>query len=63
MKVFADIETIPSQDEDVKAQFIQDSIENFKAPSGLTKGQAATDLDMSAADAKFIGKDDMILKW
>ena len=63
MNVFMDIETIPSQKEGVKEQFIKDSIENFKAPSSLSKTQAATDLGISAADAKFTGKDDMIAKW
>ena len=63
MNVFVDIETIPSQKEGVKEQFIKDSIENFKAPSSLSKTQAATDLGISAADAKFTGKDDMIAKW
>lgn len=63
MNVFMDIETIPSQKEGVKEKFIKDSIENFKAPSALTKTKAATDLGMIAADAKFIGKDDMMIKW
>jgi len=63
MNVFMDIETIPSQKEGVKAQFIKESVDNFKAPSGLTKGQAAKDLGMTDADVKFIGKDDMVAKW
>jgi len=63
MNVFLDIETIPSQDPDVKAKFIQDSIDNFKAPSGMSKGQAADDLELSAAEAKPISKDEMLIKW
>ena len=63
MNVFMDIETIPSQKDGVKAQFIKESVDNFKAPSGLTKGQAAKDLGMTDAQVKSIGKDDMVAKW
>lgn len=63
MNVFLDIETIPSQKEGVKEQFIKDSIENFKTPSRLSKTQAASDLGINAADAKLVGKDDMIDRW
>lgn len=64
MNIVLDIETIPSQDAAVKAAFIQDSIDNFKAPSGLSKGQAAKELGMTdEKEIKFTSKDDMIAKW
>ena len=63
MNVILDIETIPSQAPEVKAKFIQDSIDNFKAPSGLSKGQAADELGLSAVEAKPISKDNMITNW
>lgn len=38
--------------------------ENFKAPSGLSKGQAAIDLGLTDKDEiKFTSKDDMIARW
>lgn len=64
MNIVTDIETIPSQDAAVKAAFIQDSIDNFKAPSGLSKGQAAKELGVTdEKEIKFTSKDDMIAKW
>lgn len=63
MNIVLDIETIPSQDPEVKAKFIQDSIDNFKAPSGMSKGQAADELGLSAAEAKPISKDNMLINW
>ena len=64
MNTVLDIETIPSQDAAVKAAFIKDSIDNFKAPSGMSKGQAAKELGMTDADViKYTSKDDMITKW
>lgn len=60
--VFIDIETIP--DEKFKQGFIDDSINNFKAPSSLTKGKAAEDLGLTDAnEIKFTSKDAMIEKW
>ncbi len=58
-----DIETIPDQREGAKERFIKESVDDFKAPSGLTKTIAAKDLGLDAAEAKFISKDDMIIKW
>lgn len=61
--VTIDIETIPDQREGAKERFIKESVENFKAPSGMTKGQAAEDLGRTAAEVKFTGKDDLIAEW
>jgi hypothetical protein len=35
----------------------------FKAPSGLTKGQAAKDLGRTDEEVKFIGKDQVLADW
>ena len=61
--VFFDIETIPDQREGAKERFIKESRDNFKAPSSMTKGQAAKDLGRTDAEVKFIGKDDLIAEW
>ena len=64
MNIVLDIETIPSQDAAVKAAFIKESVDNFKAPSGLSKGQAAKELGMTdEKEIKFTSKDDMVAKW
>ncbi len=61
MKVFLDIETIPG--ESFRDEFLQAELENFKAPSSLTKTQACSDLGLTGNDAKFTSKDDAIAKW
>lgn len=64
MNVFIDIETIPNQNPESKAAFIKESVENFKAPSTLTKGQAAADLGITdAKEIKFTSADDMRARW
>ncbi len=64
MNVYFDIETIPCQSGPNNYEsFLKAEKENFKAPSGLTKGQACTDLGITGNDAKFTSKDDAILKW
>lgn len=64
MTVFhMDIETLPDQREGAKEAFIKESVDNFKAPSSLSKTQAAKELGLDAAEAKLISKDDMIIKW
>jgi predicted PolB exonuclease-like 3'-5' exonuclease len=35
----------------------------FKAPSGLTKGQAAKDLGRTDEEVKFVGKDEVLADW
>jgi len=61
---FIDIETIPSQNPEVKADFLKSAQENIKAPSTLTKEQAAIDLGITDKDEiKFTSKDSMLAKW
>lgn len=67
MDIYIDIETLRSPEEH-RMQIIDDVKENFKAPSGLSKGQAAEDLidhgiQFSRDDIKFTSKDDMIARW
>ncbi len=64
MNIFIDLETIPSQNPDVKAEFLKSAQENIKAPSTLTKEQAAIDLGIADKDEiKFTSKDSMLAKW
>jgi len=64
MNIFIDLETIPSQNPEVKADFLKSAQENIKAPSTLTKEQAAIDLGMTDKDEiKFTSKDSMLAKW
>jgi len=63
MNIYLDIETLRSPEEH-RMQIIDDVKENFKAPSGLSKGQAAIDLGLTDKDEiKFTSKDDMIARW
>ena len=62
MDVFIDIETIPGQDS--LESYLEDARENFRAPSGLTKEQAAKDLGITEAKTiKFTSKDQMLADW
>lgn len=64
MNIFIDLETIPSQNPEVKAEFLKSAQENIKAPSTLTKEQAAIDLGITDKDdIKFTSKDSMLAKW
>lgn len=64
MKLFIDIETLPDQREGAFDAILADTIANFKAPSTLTKEQAAIDLGITDKDAiKFTSKDAMIKQW
>lgn len=64
MLVYIDLETIPSQNPEVKAEFLKAAQENMKAPSTLTKEQAAIDLGITDKDEiKFTSKDSMLAKW
>ena len=60
---YIDIETIPDQREGAKERFIKESVENFKAPSTMSKTQAVAELGISAADAKYMAKDVAIANW
>lgn len=64
MDIFIDIETIPDQRPGALDAFIADARENFRAPSALTKEQAAADLGLTdASEIKFTSKDAMLAKW
>lgn len=63
MDIYIDIETLRAPEE-TRLQILEDTKANFKAPSTLTKGQAAIDLGLTdAKEIKFISKDDMIARW
>lgn len=63
MNIYIDIETLRSP-EAHRLQILEDVKENFKAPSTLTKAQAAIDLGLTdAKEIKFTSKDDMIARW
>lgn len=63
MDIYIDIETLRAPEE-TRLQILEDTKVNFKAPSNLTKGQAAIDLGLTdAKEIKFISKDDMIARW
>lgn len=63
MNIYIDIETLRSPDAH-RLQILKDVKENFKAPSTLTKAQAAIDLGLTdAKEIKFTSKDDMIARW
>ena len=63
MNIFIDIETLRAPEE-TRLQMLEDVKANFKAPSTLTKAQAAIDLGLTdAKDIKFTSKDDMIARW
>lgn len=63
MNIFIDIETLRAPEE-TRLQILEGVKANFKAPSALTKGQAAADLGLTdASEIKFTSKDDMIARW
>lgn len=64
MNIIIDIETIPDQRPGALDAFIADARENFRAPSTLTKEQAAADLGLTdPGEIKFTSKDAMLAKW
>jgi len=63
MKIVLDIETIPDQREGAKQKFIDQAIEEFKAPSTLTKTQAAEGLDLTKEAAKSYSADQLKALW
>ena len=64
MKLYIDIETIPDQRAGAFDAILSETIDNFKAPSTLTKEQAAADLGLIDKDEiKFTSKDAMIKRW
>ena len=63
MNIYIDIETLRSP-ETHRLQIIDDVKANFKAPSTLTKNQAAIDLGFTdEKEIKFTSKDAMIARW
>jgi hypothetical protein len=59
-----DIETTPDMRPGKRDAYIQASRENFRAPSTLTKEQAANDLGLTdASEIKFTSKDAMLARW
>lgn len=64
MQIYLDIETVPDQRPGALDAFLADARENFRAPSTLTKEQAAQDLGITdASEIKFTSKDAMLAKW
>lgn len=64
LEITLDIETIPCQSEDFKSEILESARANIKAPSSLTKEQAAIDLGMTDKDEiKYTSKDAMIARW
>jgi hypothetical protein len=62
--VTIDIETIPDQRPEAKERFIKESVENFKAPSGMTKTLALEELGIDPkGEGKFMAKDVAISEW
>ena len=60
MDCFIDIETLPSAD---RQPFIDDAVENFRAPSSLTKAKAGEDLGITGDKLKFMPADEVKAKW
>lgn len=64
LPITVDIETLPDMRPGAKDAFIAAAAESFKAPSTLTKEQAAIELGLTDKDAiKFTSKDKMIADW
>lgn len=64
MNVFIDIETIPNQKPNAMSEILAAVKADFKAPSTLTKEQAAADLGITKSDeVKFTPKSAMIERW
>jgi len=63
MKIVIDIETIPDQREGARQSFIDQAINEFKAPSSLTKTQAAEALGLSKEEAKPYSADQLKMLW
>lgn len=59
-----DIETLPDMRPGKRDAYIQAARDNFKAPSTMTKEQAASDLGLTdASEIKFTSKDKMLSMW
>jgi predicted PolB exonuclease-like 3'-5' exonuclease len=64
MNIFIDIETCPAQNPAVLQSLRESIAGTFKAPSTLTKEQAALELGLTDKDEiKFTSKDSMVARW
>ena len=64
MIITLDIESTPDMRPGKRDAYIQASRENFRAPSTLTKEQAANDLGLTdVSEIKFTSKDAMLARW
>ena len=62
--IYLDCETLPDLRPGKRDAYIQAARDNFKAPSTLTKEQAAADLGLTdAIEIKFTSKDAMLARW
>jgi len=62
--IYLDCETLPDLRPGKRDAYIQAARDNFKAPSTLTKEQAAADLGLTdASEIKFTSKDAMLARW
>ena len=61
--IYLDVETVPDMRHGKRETYIQAARDNFKAPSTLTKEQAAADLGLTdASEIKFTSKDAMLAR-
>lgn len=64
LPIFLDIETLPDLRPGAKDAFLEAAADNFKAPSTLTKEQAAKDLGITDPEKiKFTSKEKMVADW
>ena len=62
MDIYIDIETLRSPEEH-RLQILEDVKANFKAPTGITKGQMSKDLGLDDKEARFISAGDIKARW
>lgn len=64
LDIVIDIETIPDQRAGALDEFLTEAKDNFRAPSTLTKEQAANDLGLTdKEEIKYTSKDSMLARW
>ena len=64
MRIPLDIETVPGQSEGLYDSYLQTALDDFKAPSTLTKVQAAIDLGITdPKEIKSTSKDELVAHW
>ncbi len=64
-KISFDLETIPDQTQGAMEKFIEDSVNNFKAPADMSKKRACEELEVDAQgpEFKFLTKAECIQRW